>query len=192
MRIQAILAVFCLLAPINASAHHQFANENLVEILPSGFILGSQSSSGALKRTEFVPQAETVNGWSELITTDVFFGRKNQEPASFLSQMGERWLASCPGSRPDIIHTGQANGYAVSMLLLRCEKVLTTGMPENTLVRAIAGNDSFYVVQYAFRLTLSADKLSRAANFLASVNVCDTRSASHPCPRMKGNGPPLQ
>ncbi len=74
MRIQAILAVFCLLAPINASAHHQFANENLVEILPSGFILGSQSSSGALKRTEFVPQAETVNGWSELITTDVFFG----------------------------------------------------------------------------------------------------------------------
>jgi len=192
MRAQAILAVFCLLAPIDASAQHRLANENLLETLPSGFKLGSQSSRGALKSTEFVPQAETVTGWSELITTEVFFGTKNLEPASFLSQMGERWLASCPGSRPDIIHTGQANGYAVSMLLLRCERVLTTDLPENTLVRAIAGNDSFYVVQYAFRSTLSPDKLSKATNFLASVNVCDTRSPSHPCPRMKGNGLSLQ
>ncbi|MGI3903895.1 MAG: hypothetical protein ACRYGP_29030 [Janthinobacterium lividum] len=55
-------------------------------------------------------------------------------------------------------------------------------MPRTPCFRAISGQDSFYLVQYAFRSTLDQGKLSKALSFLSAVTVCDTRSPDHPCP----------
>ena len=155
MHIKAGLAIILALVASAAFGQGRAAGENLIEHVPPDFKLGMRSSSGASQMTEFVPQGETVNGWSELITTQIFLARRHRDSAAFLSQVGKNWLQSCPGSRPEPIRTG---------------------------FRAISGQDSFYLVQYAFRSTLDQGKLSKALSFLSTVTVCDTRSPDHPCP----------
>jgi len=74
------------------------------------------------------------------------------------------------------------------MLLLRCPLNPASGKPEVTLFRAIKGTDSFYLVQRATRYEPTAEQIGQTAKYLASVNVCDTRAAEHPCPDMKAQG----
>jgi hypothetical protein len=176
------LAVILSLIASAASGQGRAVGENLIEHVPPDFTVGTRSSSGTLLMTEFVPQGETVTGWSELVTTQVFLAQRHRDSAAFLSQVGKRWLQSCPGSRPDTIRTGQSNGYMVSMTILKCEQSPRTGHAENTVFRAISGQDSFYLVQYAYRSTLDQGKLSKALAFMSTVTVCDTRSTDHPCP----------
>ena len=181
----ATLACFVCAIPLSPSALAQLKNENLLELMPSGFKVGYQTSHDGMNMQEWVPEGETVENWSEMVTTQIFLGRKNLDTAQFLNAIGQRWLKDCAGSKPDTIHTGNANGYPVSMLLLQCPLNPQTGKPEVTLFRAIKGNDSFYIVQRAVRSVPTKDQLAKMAQFLGSVNVCDTRAPEHPCPDVK-------
>jgi len=138
---------------------------------------------------EAVPEGETVKDWSEMITTQVFLGRKGADPAAFLSGVRRKWLADCPGSVEPTIHAGNANGYSVSMMLIGCPLNPATGKPEAALMRGIAGADSFYLMQFAWRSAPTQDQITKAAHYLGTVNVCDTRNPDHPCIDLKGFSP---
>jgi hypothetical protein len=169
----------------SGSSWAQLSNETLLESMPAGFKVGYQVSHNGINMQEWVPEGETVENWSEMITTQVLLGKGNIDPAQFVNSIGQKWLSGCPGSTPDAIHSGTANGYPVSMLLLQCPLNPQSGKPEATLLRAIKGNDSFYVVQRASRHTVAKDQINQMAQFLATVSVCDTRLAEHPCPPLK-------
>jgi hypothetical protein len=175
--------LFPLLLPRGALA--QIKNENLLQAMPSGFKIGYQSSHDGINMQEWVPDGETVENWSEMVTTQIFLGRKNLDPAQFLNGIGMQWLKACAGSAPNAIHTGNANGYTVSMLMLQCPLNPQSGKPETTLFRAIKGNDSFYIVQRSVRAVPSREQMSQMAQYLGTVNVCDTRMPEHPCPDLK-------
>jgi hypothetical protein len=51
-----------------------------------------------------------------------------------------------------------------------------------TWFKAISGNDSFYVVQKAFKLDPTPDKAAEWVAFLNKVSVCDTRPPERKCP----------
>lgn len=101
MHIKVGLAIILSLVASAAFGQGRAAGETLIEHVPPDFKLGTRSSSGASQMTEFVPQGETVNGWSELITTQIFLAQRHRDSAAFLSQVGQNWRQSCPGSRPE-------------------------------------------------------------------------------------------
>ena len=185
-----LLAATLLLSLIGGSptVFAQLTDENLVFSLPQGYKLGYQSSKNNIQMQEFVPQSETVETWTALVTVQIFHGRNSMDPGQFLRGMGEQFLATCPGAKPNTIHSGQANGYKVSMLFLQCPLNPQTGKPENTLFRAIEGNDSFYLVQKAFRFAPSDAQVDEAAKYLGTVNVCDSRLPDRPCPNLQAQG----
>ena len=170
-------------------AFAQFHDENLRQALPPGFKIGFQTQRGPMTMTEAVPDGENVEDWSRMITTQVFLGRKGQDPSAFLSGMTGQWQAACPGSSGSDMRNSHANGYLVSMVLLRCPLNPATGKPEAAFFRAIAGADSFYLIQYAYRAIPTPDQIKAAAQYLGTVNVCDTRTPDHPCMDMKGFAP---
>jgi hypothetical protein len=53
------------------------------------------------------------------------------------------------------------------------------------MIRAIKGNDSFYVVQRAVRSIPSADRLETMKKYIESVSVCDSRLPPRACPTVK-------
>jgi hypothetical protein len=157
--------------------------ENLLVAQPAGFKVGYQANKDDTAISEWVPEGQSVDAWTEMLTVQVYRGAK-VDPATFLQGVGDKWTHACPGSTGKGIFTGQTNGYVVSMLVLRCPKNLTTGKPETTAFRVIKGGDALYSVQRAFRSEPTDAELDDVMHYLAKVSVCDTRAPDHPCPSL--------
>jgi hypothetical protein len=65
--------------------------------------------------------------------------------------------------------------------LQNCPLNKATGKPEITWFKAIAGNDSFYVVQVAFKAWPSKELIAQWMHYLKDVRVCDTRLPERAC-----------
>lgn len=164
-----------------ASAQSLIDAENLLFSPPKDFKIGFQSNRDNRLMTEWVPPAETVEDWTQMLTVQIYRGAKVDAP-TFLQGVGKRYMDACPGTTAKGIFTGQNNGYVVSMLVLKCPKNPGTGKPETTAFRVIKGEDALYSVQRAWRDVPSDQDLDDAMHALAKVTVCDTRAAAHPCP----------
>jgi hypothetical protein len=173
---------------IDGESRAQPVGENLVAAVPEGFKVGYQTAHDQMSMQEWIPQSESVENWTQMVTVQVFHANKAETPYQFLQNISKRWLQTCAASAPANIVNGQANGYAVSMLLLRCPLNPTTKKPETTAIRVIRGTDGLYSVQQAFRFDPPKEKLAEAMLYLGNVNVCDTRQAEHPCPNFKTLG----
>lgn len=166
----------------------ELKDENLLQNLPNGYKVDFQTKQGNMVMTEMVPQAETVKNWTEMVTTQIFLGMKNATPEQFQAFMAKSWLAACKGGEVAPITKGEENGYAFSIWLQACPLNQSTGKPEKTWFKAIKGNDSFYVVQKAFKFDPSKDQITQWMQYFRSVMVCDTRLADRPCPKLEKIG----
>jgi len=175
------LALLMCLIGSALQAQRPLENENLLVGMPQGFKVGFTDSRNGMNMQEWVPAAETVQSWTEMITVQIFLRRKDLEPAQFLVALQKRWAGACKDSTATPVATGKVNGYESSSILLRCPLLASTGKPETTMVKAIKGNDSFYVVQRAVRSVPSAERLETIKKYLEGISVCDTRLPSRPC-----------
>lgn len=164
-----------------AAGQSKLEAENLLFSPPKYFKVGFQSNRDNRLMSEWVPENQTVEDWTEMITVQVFRGA-SVEAAAFLQNVGARYMGACPGTTAKGIFTGTTNGYVVSMLVLKCPKNPNSEKPETTAFRVIKGSDALYSVQYAWRLVPTDQEMDGAMHVLGSVTVCDTRSPSHPCP----------
>lgn len=172
-----------LLLAIPSLCNAELKDENLLQNLPQGYKIDFQTQQDNMLLTEMVPQAETVNNWTEMVTTQIYLGAKNISHDTFQAEMEKGWLAACKGGEVALIKKGTENGYAFSMWVQTCPNNPATGKPEDTLFKAIQGNDSYYVVQKAFRFEPTDEQIKRWVLYLRTVGVCDTRLTDSPCPK---------
>jgi hypothetical protein len=180
----ALLLVGIALQPARA----QLKDENLLAPLPAGFKVGYQASNNGLVMQEFIPAGETVEDWSEMVTAQIFLGRRDLDGVRALGLISQGWINACPASKPNRIGNASVNGYAAWNLFLQCPLLASTGKPETTFFRAVKGNDSFYIVQRAARAMPGQAQLVKMTQYLDTTTVCDTRTSDHPCPDLKGQG----
>jgi hypothetical protein len=157
--------------------------ENLLFAPPLNFKIGYYVDRNSM--TEWIPNGQTAENWTEMLTVQIFRNLKDVSPAAFLQNVGTMYLNGCPGTPKDTINTGHVNGYVVSMLKLKCPRNPGTGKPETTVFRVIKGKDALYSVQLAWRTAPSED----ATQALSRSTVCDTRNPDHPCPSLNAVAP---
>jgi hypothetical protein len=175
-------AAMLLIACTTVTSAQSLINaENLLFSPPKDFKVGYQSSHDTRQITEWIPASETVEDWTQMLTVQIFRGA-TVDGGRFLQEIGKRYMSDCPGTTAKGVFTGQANGYTVSMLLLKCPKNPATGKPETTAFRVIKGKDAVYSVQRAWRAVPTDQDLGAVMHSLAKVTVCDTRAPDHPCP----------
>ena len=163
----------------------QMKNENLLVGMPQGFKVGFKDSKNGMNMQEFVPASETVQNWTEMVTVQVFLSRKDLQPGPFLAAMQKQWSDGCKGSTSTTVATGKVKGYDAASVLLRCPLLASTGKPETAMIKAIKGNDSFYVVQRAVRSVPTPERLETMKKYIDEVGICDSRLASAPCPTVR-------
>jgi hypothetical protein len=151
------------------------SDENLLQKMPAGYKIDFQAKQGTMVMTE------TVKNWTEMVTTQIFLGLKNATPEQFQAFMAKRWLAACKEGQIAPVTGGEENGYAFSIWIQTCPLNRSTGKPEKTWFKAIKGNDSFYVVQKAFRFAPSAAQVVLWMKYFRSVVVCDSRLPDRQC-----------
>jgi hypothetical protein len=177
----AVAALLCL----GAAAHAQLKDENLLIGLPQGFKVGFSDSRNGMNMQEWVPVNESVQNWTEMVTVQIFLNRKDLDPAQFLANMEKQWATACTGSTATPTVTGKTNGYSSATRLFRCPLLASSGKPETTVMKAIKGNDSFYLVQRAVRAAATPEQLEQTKQYLERVSLCDSRSTASPCPVLK-------
>ncbi|HEY2134728.1 MAG TPA: hypothetical protein VGH49_02500 [Xanthobacteraceae bacterium] len=180
--ITTLLAAASVPVPTRAQ---QMENENLLVQLPTGYKIGFQATRGISTINEMIPAQETVDNWSEMVTVQIFRGLKNLTPQAFRTTMQTQWSAACKGSESSTVHDGEENGYVFSLWLMQCPLNPTTNKPEVTWLKAIKGNDSFYVVQKAFRFSPTKEQVVTWTRYLQTVMVCDSRLNDRKCPPVK-------
>lgn len=170
-----------LLALLPWLAHAELKDENLLHGLPTGYKVDFQERKGNMLMTEMVPQAESVKNWTEMLTSQIFLGLKTATPEGFQAFMQKTWAASCKGAEFANVASGNENGYPFAVWIQGCPLNPATGKPETTWIKAIQGNDSFYVVQRAYKFSPSKEQVTAAMLHLRDVKVCDTRLPDRPC-----------
>ena len=161
-----------------------FEGENLLAALPDGYKVGFQQKKGSAQITEMVPAGETVEAWTEMVTVQVFNGLK-VTPDQFRDRMVKLWSGSCANSVAGPPTQATENGYPIAFWMMSCPLNKDSGKPEITWFKAIQGQDSFYVVQKAFKFMPSQEQAARWLKFLTDVKVCDSRLPDRTCPRTK-------
>lgn len=167
----------------------QMQDENLMTPLPKGFKIGSHGSNAQMMGSEYVPEGETVQDWSRMITVQVFRNLKGADPDKFAKGTGDRWQSACPGADVGKVRDGRERGYGFSLWMFRCPLNPKTQKPENTYIKLISGKDALYVVQYAYRAPLTRENIPPAMAYLGSVWVCDSRLPDRPCPQVTAKAP---
>ncbi len=180
--VRSLLLPFALLGWLTAStANAQLVDENLLWPLPEGYKIGFQNKANGILMTEAVPTGETVESWTEMVTVQIFYGRKSP-PAQAKASMENLWTRDCEGSTSHPVFSGQENGYPVVLWLMSCPLNKQSGKPEITWMKAIGGNDSLYVIQKAFKFEPSKEQIVQWTQYLRKVAVCDTRRPDRSCP----------
>ena len=158
-----------------------FEGENLLAALPQGYKVGFQQKKASAQITEMVPANETVEGWTEMVTVQVFNGLK-VTPDQFRARMVQMWSGACANAIAGPPTLAVENGYPIAFWMMNCPLNKDTGKPETTWFKAIQGQDSFYVVQKAFKFDPSKEQIVQWTHYLKAVAVCDTRVKARACP----------
>ena len=172
----------CVAVLVTTSAHAGLINENLLVAVPDGYKIDFRDKKKNIVINEMVPVAQSVNDWTEMVTVQIFLGAKGVTPQQFRTTMEGRWRGACPNSSAHAIADNVENGYATAVWLLSCPHNSTTGKPEMTWFKAIQGNDSFYVVQKAFKFSPSREQVVTWTRYLRKIAVCDSRLPERRCP----------
>ena len=173
-----------VLSPTDQSVENGTAveNENLLVEVPKGFKIDFQAEQNNMVINEMVPQAESVNDWTTLVTVQIFLGLTNTTPEQYQDSLTQSWFNACPDSESYPVADGAENGYDFVLWQLYCPLNPSTQKVEYTYLKAIQGNDSFYLVQVAFRHEPSSDEITQWMNYLRTVQVCDSRILERACP----------
>jgi hypothetical protein len=174
---RSITLMLLVLALFSVAAASAAQSEVFVLRMPQDFRLGWQKGTWY----EWIPSAESVEDWSQMITVQTYTVAPSVTQSEFLQGIAARWMKACPETPKPSMFSGQTNGYPVSMLLLSCPHNAQTGKPETTALRVILGNERLYSVQRAFRSVPQPEQLAVAMKFLGTVTVCDTTRPDHPC-----------
>ena len=169
-----------LTAMVTSACLAELQDENILAGLPAGFKIDFQQRNKAMLISEMVPVKQSVKNWTEMVTVQVFYGLK-VTPDQFKAGIEKELATACPRAGSHPVAQGPESGYPSMVWLQNCPINKATGKPEITWFKAIQGNDSFYVVQVAFKAWPSKEQITQWMGYLKEVTVCDTRLPDRAC-----------
>ena len=145
--------------------------ESLDAPTPPGFVVGHEQSNGAQSIKESVPKGESVQDWSRMVTVQHFSGLAAVGPRVILDRLGQLMTQACPGATLSAVGDAPNGNHAGGSLRVDCPSNSATVKPETMFARAIAGDTTLYLVQYAFRSVPDLAAVRDAENYLSAVRI---------------------
>jgi hypothetical protein len=156
-------------------------DENLLVAVPKGFKVGLTKKSDQQMITEMVPEKESVENWTEIVTVRIFYNQRDVPPAQYRARLEKSGAEACPGASFAKIKDGTENLYPMVAWTQRCPLNKQSGKPEFTWFKAVQGRDNFYEVKKAFKAEPTPKQLKAMTAFLDGAKVCDNRVPGQRC-----------
>jgi len=163
--------------------------EQLLAQPPDGWKQGYVTKTPVLRLAEFIPEGDTAADWQEKVTFESLRGDPLPDPIDFVAGIGDDQSTACERFEHVNIQSGLENNYPTSVRLLTCMRNKLTDKGEVSLVKAIQGNDHFYVITRTKRVPpigegdqpISDEEMAEWSLFMRAITVCDTNREQHHC-----------
>ena len=171
--------------------------ERLIASAPKNWQLIYQLNSGEVRLTDFIPPDETEKDWQTKLSFEAHTQLADIDPISIV--MGEIKSKNeiCSNIDHSNLFSGFENNYPTSVRLIQCGENAHLQMGEINLIKAIQGNDYFYIIRFQKKVPVfergkaefTNDEVATWASFLKLVTLCDTRDTNHACPSSASEAP---
>lgn len=147
-----------------------------------GFVVGFDKANAEQAIVERVPAGESVERWTEMLTSQRFVGRaRDPGPRQLLVNMQGLMKNACPGGSTSEIVIMTVSGRPAARMRSDCPLNPQTGLPESYFIVAFAGTNDLFAEQVAFRRVPTAADLSFASKDLQQVRWCTSTSKEAAC-----------
>ena len=157
---------------------------------PANFKRIYQLNSANSRMSDFIPDEESVAEWSTRLTLESFSDLVDADPIGMLQGEVEQDQDRCNFVQNFNLFSGLENNYATSVRLYMCGENAFAKRGEIKLIKAIQGNDFFYLIKLLKRLDpftknqpdIAQEEIAAWSAYLRQVSLCDTAREEHPCP----------
>lgn len=158
--------------------------ERLEGALLPGYVVGYKAGDQQRSIREEVPQGETVQRWSRMITTQRFAGLAAQiAPADFARLMIRGVAQSCPGATSTAPNELTVSGQPAVQVRIDCAALPATGKPETYFLLLVTGEQDLMARRVAFRSVPTEDDVQWAEAVLSGSVICRGGDMDPPCDR---------
>jgi hypothetical protein len=169
-----------LIAGLGTAAPAQPKDEWLGQAPLAGFAVGYRAAENGSAIVEWVPQGETVDHWTRMVTVQRFAGI-GARLRFWVDTFPPNLARSCPGAVVSRPVYSESLGRQQAAFRVDCPRNPETGQPETFLLRAIAGAADLHSLQVAYRHVPSAQEIEWAERQLASARLCGPESSDAIC-----------
>jgi hypothetical protein len=167
----AIAAILPALA-LSGTAHAQATEERLSSPEIPGFTIGFAATNDTQSIREEVPEGETTQRWSRLITTQRFTGLASRvTPKKYAARVIRAMKKRCSDVEIDDTRAFEMAGRKAYQFKVECP-IGATGRREAFIMLAVAGVNDMHVKQVAFRGQVVDSGLAWGRRYLDAVTFC--------------------
>ena len=175
-----------LAAAMAAQSTPTSSTEMLGIDVPDEFQVGNHQRDDKNEIMELVEPPETVDNWSKLITSLMFFDRAKAGLDTFYARWRDSLRSACPGLMDKSVR-GNVDGHPAIHGTLSCPKNPQTGKPENLSAFLVQGDANMMMAQVAFRHAVSKPDTALIERIGGSLKICDQRTLES-CSARKATG----
>lgn len=158
----------------------QPSSESLAQAPLPGLVIGYRAAQDGDSIVEWIPQGETVQMWTRMVTVQRFAGI-GQRLQFWADTFASNIAQACPGAVIGRPAYSQTQGRRQVELRADCPRNPQTGQPETFMLRAISGATDLHSVQVAYRHVPNAEETQWAQRQLASATLCAADDARPIC-----------
>ncbi len=185
-----VLAALVLALSACAESADEASGERLLAEPPEGWKQVFRTDKPDIRLVEYIPEDQHNASWSSKVSFESLAGNP-QDPIDFVNGISADQANTCDGFEATPTFAGLENGYPTTVQFLECANSRLIERSQVTMIKAIQGNDYFYVITRAHRgaplesgeKSLSNAEIAEWSMYLRAISLCDDRDPEHACPQ---------
>lgn len=182
-----LLATACTTTP---STVEEPSPEKLIATPPDKWVLIYQLNNDTSRLSDYVPPGETDVEWTTKLSFESFRDLVDQDPIQILLAEAANDKEHCKFVQHFNLYSGYENNYPASVRLFFCGENTFINRGEIKMVKAIQGDDYFYIVKLLKQIEpfepsqpdFAKKEIADWSSYLRNISLCNPGKADHPCP----------
>lgn len=180
----------CANYPANNLVPAQESSEQLLAKPPDDWKLIYQLNNPSARLSDFVPPQETAFEWTTKLSFESSRVLVDSDPIQVLLAEADLDQKNCRFVQHFNLFSGLENNFPASVRLFLCGENTLVKKGEVKMIKAIAGNDYFYLIRILKRIEpFDVDKpefakaeVAEWSSYIRNISLCDPGKPEHPCP----------
>jgi len=173
------------------AAESLVSGERLLAEPPADWVQSFRTDAADIRMVEYVPgDTSDAAGWVDKVSFESFATQPLPNPDEFVASIAAEQRKVCGKLADHETFSGIENGYPTAVRLLVCYSNPLTKKGQLTLLKAIRGDDNFYVITRSHRvppiqsdgdLPMPPELMAEWSMYLRAISVCNDDAPGHPC-----------